>query len=103
MESGPKGQDISIKRRREAPASRFVGRSFSSDINPTPRSGLPFVNRATARFSLRGGSAASKGGAFPACFRVARAHLCPSSLPAAGSKGPGTPLPREAPPLSLHL
>jgi hypothetical protein len=33
-----------------------VGRSFSSDINPTPRSGIPFA------------------GAFPACFRVARSQ-----------------------------
>src|SRR5271155_1999440 len=55
-----------------------------------PRSGIPFVNRSTARFSLRSGSAASKGGAFPACFRVARSQ-------------PGTTRPREAPPLSLNL
>jgi hypothetical protein len=48
--------DITIERRREAPASRFVGRSFSSDINPMPRSGIPFA------------------GAFPACFRVARSR-----------------------------
>jgi hypothetical protein len=32
------------------------------------------VNLATARFSLRSGSAASKGSAFPACFRVARSR-----------------------------
>jgi hypothetical protein len=67
-----------------------VGRSFSSDIISKARSAIPFVNRATARFSLRSGSAASKGGAFPACFRVARSP-------------PGPIRPREVLPLSLHL
>src|SRR5271155_2464705 len=42
-----------------ASASRLVGRSFSSDINSTPRSGIPFA------------------GAFPACFRVARSQPGP--------------------------
>jgi hypothetical protein len=48
------------------------------------------VNRATARFSLRSGSAASKGGTLPACFRIAR-------------RQPGTIWPRDTPLHSLHL
>jgi len=55
-----------------------------SDINSRPRSGLPFAVP------------------FPRVFELL-APTCPESLPAAGSKGPGTIRRRELPPLSLHL
>ena len=67
------------------PAELLLRESFRHRINAAKRhiraeglpaagsKGTPFMNRAAARFSLRSGRAASKGGAFPESFRIARA------------------------------
>ena len=73
------------------PAELLLRESFRHRINAAKRhiraeslpaagsKGTPFMNRAAARFSLRSGRAASKGGAFPESFRIARAPSSTSS------------------------